>query len=47
MAVYHPYLTIYSQGWTIYIHIILDKKQLKNKKFPEKDWRLDKNILLT
>jgi len=26
MTVYHLFLIIYSQGWTIYIHIILDRK---------------------
>jgi len=46
MAVYHMFLTIYSQRWTIYIHMILHKKHLKNIYFPEKDWQLDKNLLL-
>ena len=26
MAAYHLFLTIYSHGWTIYIHIILNRK---------------------
>ena len=30
MTAYHLFLTIYSQSWTIYIHIILDRKHLKN-----------------
>ena len=30
MAAYHLFLTICSQSWTIYIHIILDRKHPKN-----------------
>ena len=46
MTAYHLFLTIYSQIWTIYIHIILDRKHLKNTQFPERDWQLHKNLLL-
>ena len=30
MTAYHLFSTIYSQSWTRYIHIILDRKYLKN-----------------
>jgi len=39
MAVYHLFLTIYSQNWTIYIHITLDfgcRKHLKKYIVPRK-----------